>query len=189
MLLRYFPTGILGLGLSRRCWRSFMSGMAGNVSWPSITASGPATPTQGGDPAGGATDRHYLNMGRWGHSRGHHTFHGCGAYIGDALQQHHGYVATCLLLPVNAPLFADPSCWVKVLKAHHRQRRAFVGARERHWLRCRHSPRTHDAGECKSVRIHRRLDHASASLSQRYGDELLRGYLGLLSQLHRCCPR
>ncbi|HEY0759004.1 MAG TPA: sodium:solute symporter family protein [Acidisarcina sp.] len=61
MLLRYFPTGILGLGLTA-LMASFMSGMAGNVTafntvWTyDIYQSYINT---------GASDKHYLAMGRW----------------------------------------------------------------------------------------------------------------------------
>jgi solute:Na+ symporter, SSS family len=61
MLLHYFPTGILGLGLTALL-ASFMSGMAGNVTafntvWTYDLYQGYIHK--------GATDRHYLNMGRW----------------------------------------------------------------------------------------------------------------------------
>lgn len=61
MLLYYFPTGILGLGLTALL-ASFMSGMAGNVTafntvWTYDLYQGYINKH--------ATDRHYLLMGRW----------------------------------------------------------------------------------------------------------------------------
>ncbi len=61
MLLHYFPTGILGLGLTALL-ASFMSGMAGNVTafntvWTYDLYQGYINK--------GAADSHYLKMGRW----------------------------------------------------------------------------------------------------------------------------
>jgi solute:Na+ symporter, SSS family len=61
MLLHYFPTGILGLGLTALL-ASFMSGMAGNVT--AFNTVWTYDLYQGYIHKGG-TDRHYLNMGRW----------------------------------------------------------------------------------------------------------------------------
>lgn len=61
MLLHYFPTGILGLGLTALL-ASFMSGMAGNVT--AFNTVWTYDLYQGYLHKGG-TDRHYLNMGRW----------------------------------------------------------------------------------------------------------------------------
>jgi SSS family solute:Na+ symporter len=100
MLLRYFPAGMLGLGLTALL-ASFMSGMAGNVTafntvWTYDIYKAYLHP-QG-------TDRHYLWMGRFA------TFFGtaisiAAAYLAsrfnnimDALQLVFGFV--------NAPLFA-----------------------------------------------------------------------------------
>jgi solute:Na+ symporter, SSS family len=100
MLLRYFPTGMLGLGLTALL-ASFMSGMAGNVTafntvWTYDIYKAYVHP--------GASDRHYLWMGRFA------TFFGtaisiAAAYLAsrfnnimDALQLVFGFV--------NAPLFA-----------------------------------------------------------------------------------
>jgi solute:Na+ symporter, SSS family len=100
MLLRYFPTGMLGLGLTALL-ASFMSGMAGNVTafntvWTYDIYKAYVHP--------GGSDRHYLWMGRFA------TFFGtaisiAAAYlvsrfnnIMDALQLVFGFV--------NAPLFA-----------------------------------------------------------------------------------
>ena len=61
MLLHYFPTGILGLGLTALL-ASFMSGMAGNVTafntvWTYDLYQGYINKD--------APDSHYLKMGRW----------------------------------------------------------------------------------------------------------------------------
>jgi solute:Na+ symporter, SSS family len=61
MLLHYFPTGILGLGLTALL-ASFMSGMAGNVT--AFNTVWTYDLYQGYIHKGG-TDRHYLSMGRW----------------------------------------------------------------------------------------------------------------------------
>ncbi len=100
MLLRYFPAGMLGLGLTALL-ASFMSGMAGNVTafntvWTYDIYKAYVHPS--------ASDRHYLWMGRFA------TFFGTAISIGaaylvsrfnnimDALQLVFGFV--------NAPLFA-----------------------------------------------------------------------------------
>ena len=100
MLLHYFPTGMLGLGLTALL-ASFMSGMAGNVTafntvWTYDIYKAYVHPS--------ASDRHYLWMGRFA------TFFGTVISIGaaylvsrfnnimDALQLVFGFV--------NAPLFA-----------------------------------------------------------------------------------
>jgi len=100
MLLRYFPAGMLGLGLTALL-ASFMSGMAGNVTafntvWTYDIYKAYVHPS--------ASDRHYLWMGRFA------TFFGTVISIGaaylvsrfnnimDALQLVFGFV--------NAPLFA-----------------------------------------------------------------------------------
>lgn len=100
MLMHYFPTGMLGLGLTALL-ASFMSGMAGNVTafntvWTYDIYKAYVHPS--------ASDRHYLWMGRFA------TFFGTVISIGaaylvsrfnnimDALQLVFGFV--------NAPLFA-----------------------------------------------------------------------------------
>lgn len=100
LLLHYFPTGMLGLGLTALL-ASFMSGMAGNVTafntvWTYDIYKAYVHPNAG--------DRHYLWMGRFA------TFFGTAVSIGaaylvsrfnnimDALQLVFGFV--------NAPLFA-----------------------------------------------------------------------------------
>ncbi|WP_165219383.1 sodium:solute symporter family protein [Aquisphaera insulae] len=100
MLLHYFPTGILGLGLTALL-ASFMSGMAGNVTafntvWTYDIYKAYVHP--------GATDNHYLWMGRFATLFGTVISIGA-AYLAsrfnnimDALQLVFGFV--------NAPLFA-----------------------------------------------------------------------------------
>jgi SSS family solute:Na+ symporter len=61
MLLRYFPTGILGLGLTALL-ASFMSGMAGNVTAFNTVWTYDIYQSYINK---GASDRHYLAMGRW----------------------------------------------------------------------------------------------------------------------------
>ena len=100
MLIRYFPTGLLGLGLTA-LMASFMSGMAGNVTafntvWTYDIYQSYIAPNR--------SDHHYLWMGRMA------TVFGIGVSVGAA------YVATqfnnimdVLQLVfgfVNAPLFA-----------------------------------------------------------------------------------
>src|SRR5271170_2791648 len=100
MLLHYFPTGILGLGLTALL-ASFMSGMAGNVTafntvWTYDLYQGYIHK--------GAPDSHYLKMGRWA-TVGGILLSICAAYaatsfnnIMDTLQLVFSFV--------NAPLFA-----------------------------------------------------------------------------------
>jgi SSS family solute:Na+ symporter len=100
MLLHYFPSGMLGLGLTALL-ASFMSGMAGNVTafntvWTFDIYAAYLHP--------GASDRHYLWMGRFA------TFFGIAISVAAA------YVATrfnnimdllqLVFAFVNAPLFA-----------------------------------------------------------------------------------
>ncbi|HEU5457025.1 MAG TPA: sodium:solute symporter family protein [Terracidiphilus sp.] len=61
MLLHYFPTGILGLGLTALL-ASFMSGMAGNVTAFNTVFTYDLYQSY---IHKGASDRHYLNVGRW----------------------------------------------------------------------------------------------------------------------------
>src|ERR1700749_3187851 len=61
MLLRYFPTGILGLGLTALL-ASFMSGMAGNVTAFNTVWTYDIYQSYINK---GASDAHYLKMGRW----------------------------------------------------------------------------------------------------------------------------
>jgi SSS family solute:Na+ symporter len=100
MLVRYFPTGMLGLGLTALL-ASFMSGMAGNVTafntvWTYDIYKAYVHP--------GGTDRHYLWMGRFA------TFFGTVISIGSAyLASRFNNIMDALQLVfgfVNAPLFA-----------------------------------------------------------------------------------
>ena len=61
MLLHYFPTGILGLGLTALL-ASFMSGMAGNVTAFNTVFTYDLYQSY---IHKGASDRHYLAVGRW----------------------------------------------------------------------------------------------------------------------------
>ncbi|HVC46848.1 MAG TPA: sodium:solute symporter family protein [Terracidiphilus sp.] len=61
MLLHYFPTGILGLGLTA-LMASFMSGMAGNVTAFNTVFTYDLYQSY---IHKGASDRHYMSVGRW----------------------------------------------------------------------------------------------------------------------------
>ena len=100
MLLHYFPAGMLGLGLTALL-ASFMSGMAGNVTafntvWTYDIYQSYIRP--------GATDQHYLWMGRAA------TVFGIAFSIGAAyMANHFNNIMDMLQLVfafVNAPLFA-----------------------------------------------------------------------------------
>jgi SSS family solute:Na+ symporter len=100
MLLHYFPTGILGLGLTALL-ASFMSGMAGNVTafntvWTYDIYQSYINPK--------ATDQHYLWMGRMA------TIFGIGLSIAAAyMASRFNNIMDMLQLVfafVNAPLFA-----------------------------------------------------------------------------------
>lgn len=100
LLVKYFPTGLLGLGFTA-LMASFMSGMAGNVTafntvWTYDIYQSYIAPKK--------TDNHYLWMGRWATVFGILVSIGC-AYLAskfnnimDMLQLVFGFV--------NAPLFA-----------------------------------------------------------------------------------
>jgi solute:Na+ symporter, SSS family len=100
MLLHYFPTGILGLGLTSLL-ASFMSGMAGNVTafntvWTYDIYQSYIRPN--------ADDAHYLVIGRWA------TVFGIGLSVAAAYAAaHFNNIMDMLQLVfafVNAPLFA-----------------------------------------------------------------------------------
>jgi solute:Na+ symporter, SSS family len=100
MLLHYFPTGILGLGLTALL-ASFMSGMAGNVTAFNTVFTYDLYQSY---IHKGASDRHYLKVGRWA-TVGGILLSICTAYaaisfnnIMDTLQLVFSFV--------NAPLFA-----------------------------------------------------------------------------------
>ena len=61
MLLHYFPTGILGLGLTALL-ASFMSGMAGNVTAFNTVFTYDLYQSY---IHKGGSDRHYMTVGRW----------------------------------------------------------------------------------------------------------------------------
>src|SRR5512146_1286700 len=100
MLLHYFPTGLLGLGLTALL-ASFMSGMAGNVTAFNTVWTYDIYQSY---IHKGASDRHYLMMGRWA------------TIFGIALSIAAAYAATrfnnimdmlqLVFAFVNAPLFA-----------------------------------------------------------------------------------
>jgi SSS family solute:Na+ symporter len=100
MLLHYFPTGILGLGLTALL-ASFMSGMAGNVTAFNTVFTYDLYQSY---IHKGASDRHYMTVGRWA-TVGGILLSICTAYaaisfnnIMDTLQLVFSFV--------NAPLFA-----------------------------------------------------------------------------------
>jgi solute:Na+ symporter, SSS family len=100
MLLHYFPTGILGLGLTALL-ASFMSGMAGNVTAFNTVFTYDLYQSY---IHKGASDRHYMAVGRWA-TVGGILLSICTAYaainfnnIMDTLQLVFSFV--------NAPLFA-----------------------------------------------------------------------------------
>src|ERR1700758_2387737 len=100
MLLRYFPTGILGLGLTALL-ASFMSGMAGNVTAFNTVFTYDLYQSY---IHKGASDRHYLAVGRWA------TVGGILFSIGTAyaVVSFNNIMDTLQLVfsVVNAPLFA-----------------------------------------------------------------------------------
>ncbi|HEV2215288.1 MAG TPA: sodium:solute symporter family protein [Terracidiphilus sp.] len=100
MLLNYFPTGILGLGLTALL-ASFMSGMAGNVTAFNTVFTYDLYQSY---IHKGASDRHYLNVGRWA------TVGGILLSIGTAFAAiYFNNIMDTLQLVfsfVNAPLFA-----------------------------------------------------------------------------------
>ncbi|MFP5236637.1 MAG: sodium:solute symporter family protein [Acidobacteriota bacterium] len=100
MLLHYFPTGILGLGLTALL-ASFMSGMAGNVTAFNTVFTYDLYQSY---IHKGASDRHYLMVGRWA------TVGGILLSIGTAYAaiSFNNIMDTLQLVFsfVNAPLFA-----------------------------------------------------------------------------------
>ncbi len=100
MLLHYFPTGILGLGLTALL-ASFMSGMAGNVTAFNTVFTYDLYQSY---IRKGASDRHYLMVGRWA------TVGGILLSIGTAyVAINFNNIMDTLQLVfsfVNAPLFA-----------------------------------------------------------------------------------
>src|SRR5207253_9962169 len=100
MLLRYFPTGILGLGITALL-ASFMSGMAGNVTafntvWTYDIYQSYIRPN--------ATDQHYLWMGRAATVFGI-AFSVAAAYMANRFNNIMDMLQLVFAF-VNAPLFA-----------------------------------------------------------------------------------
>ena len=169
MLLQFFPTGMLGLGLTALL-ASFMSGMAGNVTafntvWTYDIYQSYINKN--------ATDAHYLWMGRVA-TVGGIILSIAGAYavtsfnnIMDALQ--------LIFSMVNAPLFAtffaghvleaDDGSW------------CLCGPAGGHRCRADASRAVAAAGRCD--RHSRWMDPCGAPVPQRHGAELLDGYLCL----------
>ena len=118
LLLRYFPAGMLGLGLTALL-ASFMSGMAGNVTafntvWTYDIYQAYIRPS--------ASDAHYLLVGRMA------TVFGIAASVADglrrrAIQQHHGRAAAGVRVRQRAA--ARDVSPRDVLEARDRPRRLF----------------------------------------------------------------
>ncbi len=115
MLLHFFPTGILGLGLTALL-ASFMSGMAGNVTAFNTVFTYDLYQSY---IHKGASDRHYLAVGRWA-TVGGILLSICDGLRGHQLQQHHGHAATGLQLCERAAVCHLPAG--HVLEARHRPR-------------------------------------------------------------------
>ena len=116
MLLHYFPSGILGLGLTALL-ASFMSGMAGNVTafntvWTYDIYQSYIHQN--------ASDAHYLWMGRMATVFGI-ALSVAAAYAATALQQHHGLSATGVRVRERSVVCDIPAG--DVLEAHDRARR------------------------------------------------------------------
>ena len=124
MLLRFFPTGLLGLGLTALL-ASFMSGMAGNVTafntvWTYDIYQSHIKPD--------ASDAHYLAMGRIATVVRDRTV-GRGGLRGVGVQQHHGPAAARLRVRQRAALRRVRAR--HVLAAHHGAR-CVLGTGGRH---------------------------------------------------------
>ncbi len=115
MLLHFFPTGILGLGLTALL-ASFMSGMAGNVTAFNTVFTYDLYQSY---IHKGASDRHYMAVGRWA-TVGGILLSICDGLCGHQLQQHHGHAATGLQLRQRAAVRHLPAG--HVLEARHRPR-------------------------------------------------------------------
>ena len=169
MLLHYFPTGILGLGLTALL-ASFMSGMAGNVTAFNTVWTYDIYQSY---IRKGASDEHYLRMGRMA------TVFGIALSIGAA------YTATrfnnimdmlqLVFAFVNAPLFATFLAG-HVLEADHGAWRVL---RTAFGNGCRSRASWADVAGGIGGRNQGRLDHAAPHLPQRDGAKFLDGDLGL----------
>ena len=131
MLLHYFPSGMLGLGLTA-LMASFMSGMAGNVTafntvWTYDIYQPYINPK--------ASDQHYLWMGRMATDLRHRRL-GRRRLPGNGLQQHHGHAAAGVRVRERAAVRHVPAR--HVLEAVDRARRV-LGTGLRHGRR-RDSP-------------------------------------------------
>ena len=157
LLLRYFPTGMLGLGLTALL-ASFMSGMAGNVTafntvWTYDIYQAYLRPQ--------ASDAHYLMVGRMA------TVFGIAASVADgvrrgAVQQHHGRAAAGVRVRQRAAARDIPAR--DVLEADDRARRV-LGLLDRH-ARGRAAPRADAAGgrgRRRQGRLARRQSHTYPS--------------------------
>ena len=175
MLLHYFPTGILGLGLTALL-ASFMSGMAGNVTAFNTVFTYDLYQSY---IHKGASDRHYMAVGRWA------TVGGILLSIARPMRPSTSTTSWtrcnwCFHF-VNAPLFATflLGMFWKRATGHG----AFAGliagtaaAMLHHGLTLPHRG---------ASRHSRRMDRRPAPLSQRHGAELLGRDLCLQRQLHR----
>ena len=113
MLLHFFPTGILGLGLTALL-ASFMSGMAGNVTAFNTVFTYDLYQSY---IHKGGSDRHYMAVGRWA-TVGGILLSICDGVCGHQLQQHHGHAATGVQLCECAAVRHLPAG--HVLEAGHR---------------------------------------------------------------------
>ena len=102
MLLRYFPTGMLGLGLTA-LMASFMSGMAGNVT--AFNTVWTYDIYQSLHPHATPTDAHYLWMGRVATVVRHRRSRSAAAYLRRAFNNIMDLLQLVFAF-VNAPLFA-----------------------------------------------------------------------------------
>ena len=175
MLLHFFPTGILGLGLTALL-ASFMSGMAGNVTafntvWTYDIYQAYINKR--------ATDAHYLWMGRMA------TIGGVALSIGAAyLVTNFNNIMDALQLVfsiVNAPLFATflLGMFWKRTTGHA----AFTGLLSGTAAALLHHGLTIPADATPG--IHGGWIHVIHTLPQRHGAKLLDSHLRLLRQLPR----
>ena len=115
MLLHYFPTGILGLGLTALL-ASFMSGMAGNVTAFNTVWTYDIYQSYINKKA---SDRALPVDGPHGDDLRHRAVH-CDRLHGHAVQQHHGHAATGVRFRECPAVRHVPAG--HVLEAHHRPR-------------------------------------------------------------------
>ena len=165
MLVQLFPSGMLGLGLTALL-ASFMSGMAGNVTafntvWTYDIYQSYIKP--------GASDAHYLWMGRVGDGLRHPAL-GRGGVRGPAVQQHHGPAAARVRVRERAAV-RDVRAR-HVLEARDRTRRVHRAAR-RHARAALHHGLTLPAGAVVGVKGG--YLGVAAHVPERDGAELLDG--------------